>query len=154
MKLSLNQCKDKLKNAGIRVTPQRLAIYHFLTDTAIHPSAETVYRNIKHNYPCISFDTVNRTLVSFNKKGIIKLVESGFGPRRYDASLKLHYHFRCIACHKIIDFECPYYDKIDIPAEISKKFHVLHQEIVLKGLCSECIKKKLSAQQRNMTKSR
>ncbi len=101
-----------------------------------------VYNRLKKNFPNISFDTVNRTLLCLLDKGLIRLVESGNGPRRFDADLNRHHHFRCCGCKKIIDFDCSEYDSISIPEDILSKFKVFRQEIVLEGLCSDCISKK------------
>jgi len=41
-----------------------------------------VYQEVKKEFPNISFDTVNRTLLVLLGKGLVKMVESGYGPRR------------------------------------------------------------------------
>lgn len=135
-------CKEKLENGKFRITPQRLSIFRCLMESDSHPSAEMIYNKVKKEYPNISFDTVNRTLLSLLEKGFIQMVESGHGPRRFDAELRLHYHFRCLYCKRIFDFDCPSYDKIEIPEEIKKRFKVLRQNIVIEGICSECFRNK------------
>lgn len=134
-------CKEKLEQSGFRVTPQRLSIFCHLLESKDHPSAEMVYDQVKEEYPNISFDTVNRTLLGFVDKELIKLVESGYGPRRFDADLNQHYHFRCRNCKKIIDFNCLEYNQIKIPEYITRRFKVLRQEIILEGICPDCLKK-------------
>ena len=134
-------CQEKLEDKGFRITPQRLGIFHFLVETESHPSAEMVYQEVRKKYPNISFDTVNRTLLCFYRKGLIKMVESGHGPRRFDANLRQHYHFRCMYCKRIIDFTSKEYDDIKVPADIRKKFKVLSQKIILEGICKECLKR-------------
>ena len=141
MEKTSKHCKEKLENNGFRITPQRLSIFSFLVETKSHPSAETVYREIKKEFPNISFDTVNRTLLALMDKGLIKMVESGYGPRRFDANLKQHYHFRCLKCKSMIDFQSGEYDNISVPEKIKKRFKVLKQEIILTGICPECVEK-------------
>lgn len=138
MKNTIDYCKKKLEDKKFRITPQRLSIFCFLVESDIHPSAEKVYKKVRKDFPNISFDTVNRTLLSLVDKGLIKLVEGGHGPRRFDANLKPHYHFRCLYCRRIIDFECDAYDQIKIPDEIKDKFYVLKQKILLEGICNGC----------------
>ncbi len=135
-------CKEKLEDNGFRITPQRLSIFRCMVDSDSHPSAEKVYKSVKKEYSNISFDTVNRTLLCLLEKGLIKKVEGGHGPRRFDANLKPHYHFRCIFCKSIIDFECSAYDNIAIPEDIKKRFKVLKQKIILEGICPTCLDKK------------
>ena len=109
-----------------------------------HPSAEMVYHRIKREFPNMSFDTVNRTLHCFSEKGLIRKVESGYGPRRFDANLKKHYHFRCCKCKQIIDFVCREYDNIKIPEDVARRFKVLKQEIILEGICPDCLSKNMA----------
>jgi Fur family peroxide stress response transcriptional regulator len=134
-------CQEKLKDYDFRITPQRLNIFRFLVESDSHPSAEMVYRQVRKEFPNISFDTVNRTLLRLSSKGLIKMVESGHGPRRFDANLKQHYHFRCINCKRIIDFSSEDYDNVKVPKDIRKRFYVLNQKIVLEGICQECLKR-------------
>jgi len=101
-----------------------------------------VYQKVKKEFPNISFDTVNRTLLCLSEKGLIRMVESGYGPRRFDADLKNHYHFRCCKCKRIIDFDCTEYDNIKVPEDVTKRFKVFRQEIILEGICSDCIQKR------------
>lgn len=142
MKDTYLYCKEKLEEKGLRITPQRLSIFCCLVNTKSHPSAEVVYKTVRKQFPNISFDTVNRTMLCFLENGLIKMVESGYGPRRYDADLKQHYHFRCLECKKIIDFESPEYDNINIPEDIKKRFKVYNQKIILEGICPDCLKRK------------
>ena len=132
-------CRKKLEEDGFRITPQRLRIFRFLVESDSHPSVDMVYKEVKKEFSNISFDTVNRTLLKLYQKGLIKIVESSHGPRRFDANLKQHYHFRCIYCKRMIDFTSREYDNIKIPKDIRKRFKVLNQKIVLEGVCSECL---------------
>ncbi|MFQ5722473.1 MAG: Fur family transcriptional regulator, partial [Candidatus Aminicenantales bacterium] len=45
---------DKLRKAGFRITPQRLAIIDFLQGNKNHPSALAIFQNIRKQYPTIS----------------------------------------------------------------------------------------------------
>lgn len=141
MKNTLLCCKEKLENNGLKITPQRLKIFCCLVNSDSHPTAEFIYKKVRKDFPNISFDTVNRTLISLVDKSIARIIEGGYGARHFDANLKHHYHFRCIRCKRIIDFECPEYDNIDIPKDIRDKFMVTKQEIVLEGICPECLEK-------------
>ena len=139
MKNTSLYCKEKLENNGFRITPQRLNIFCCLVGSDSHPSAEIIYQQVRKEFPNISFDTVNRTLLCLSEKGLINKVEGGHGPRRFDANLKPHYHFRCIYCKKIIDFESSEYANIKIPEDIKKNFKVLRQKIILEGICPTCL---------------
>jgi len=134
---------QKLKKAGLKITPQRIAILSELADNYEHPTADAIYQKIKLKLPNISFDTVNRTLIAFAQSGVIKIAEGQDRARRYDPMTKPHHHFHCIRCNKIIDFENKEYDKIKLPESITKKHQVSSQKIVLEGICQDCKNKKI-----------
>ena len=129
------------KENGLKITPQRTAIYQELLKAKDHPSADIIYRRLVKKIPNISFDTVNRTLATFSKIGIANVVEGYGQPKRYDPNIDTHHHFRCIQCNNIIDFHNKTYDAITVPQEIQKQFTVWNKKVVLEGLCNKCKKK-------------
>jgi Fur family peroxide stress response transcriptional regulator len=130
----------KSKEHGLKITPQRTAIYQELLKAKNHPSADDIYKRIVKKIPNISFDTVNRTLLTFSKIGITNVVEGYGQAKRYDPDMDIHHHFRCIQCGSIIDFHNKEYDNITVPEEINKEFTVISKKVVLEGLCSKCRK--------------
>jgi len=144
----IEQLEEKLRNfkkicrkRGMKITPQRVAIYKELSSSNKHPSASTIHRKIKRYYPNISLGTVNSTLLVFAKIGLARVVESSGDPKRFDPNLEPHHHFRCIKCGKIIDFQSSMYDDIAVPVEIEEKFVVLGKKVRLDGLCDRCKRK-------------
>jgi Fur family transcriptional regulator, peroxide stress response regulator len=129
-----NLCRSR----GLRVTPQRLAVYRELIETHEHPSAEWVHRRLREKYPNISLDTVNRTLLTLARIGAAFIVEGGGDAKRFDAGIEPHQHFRCVACRKVIDFHYEAFDKIETPDAISH-LKVLRKTVYFEGLCDECI---------------
>ena len=130
----------KSKENGLKITPQRTAIYGELLKAKDHPSADDIYKRIVKKIPNISFDTVNRTLLTFSKIGITKVVEGYGQAKRYDPDMDLHHHFRCVRCGRIIDFHNKDYDDIPVPEEINRQFTVTSKKVVPEGLCGKCKK--------------
>jgi Fur family peroxide stress response transcriptional regulator len=128
----------KAKENGLKITPQRTAIFQELLKAKDHPTAEGIHKRIVRKIPNISFDTVNRTLSTFSKIGIIMVVEGYGQAKRFDPDLGLHHHFRCVRCGDIIDFHSKDYDDIAVPAEICHRFTVTGKKVVLEGLCGTC----------------
>src|SRR4030066_1866053 len=126
------------KENGLKITPQRSAIYQELLKAKDHPSADMIYQRIVKKIPNISFDTVNRTLLTFSKIGITNIVEGYGQPKRYDPDIDKHHHFRCIQCNNIIDFYNKEYDNITVPEKINKQFTVINKKVILEGLCNKC----------------
>ncbi len=123
---------------GLRITPQRAAVYRALSGSADHPSTSGVYRSVRRSLPNISFDTVYRTLITFNSKGVIKMVEGTSDEARFEPDLESHHHFRCVECREITDFTDSSLDNIEVPVEISSKFTVTSKRVVLEGSCRSC----------------
>ena len=122
----------------LKITPQRVAIYRALIQSDRHPTADLMFRTVKEEFPNISFDTVNRTLLTFAAIGLVDVVEVFGGPKRFDPDVSDHHHMHCMVCGKIIDFENEDYNHLEVPEEIAGVFQVVHKRVVLKGLCRTC----------------
>lgn len=138
--IDLRKFREKCAEHDLKVTPQRTAIYKELLRSKEHPTADLIYKKVREKLPNISFDTVNRTLITFSKLGIIRIVEGYGEAKRFDPDLEPHHHFRCIRCSGIIDFKEKTFDEIDIPNKISKQFRIIHKKVVLEGICEACQK--------------
>ena len=126
------------RTSGLKVTPQRVAIYKELISTDEHPSAERLYGKVRKVFPNISLDTVNRTLLTLSEIGAASIVEGSGDAKRFDGDSGRHQHFRCVECKKIIDFHHKAFDDIKVPASIAKKFTVLRKTVYLEGICDMC----------------
>ena len=91
---SLDFFYRRSKEHGLKITPQRIAIYQELLKAKDHPCADDIYKRIVKKIPNISFDTVNRTLLTFSKIGITNVVEGYGQSKRYDPDLNTHHHSR------------------------------------------------------------
>jgi len=137
-KNDLDEFINKCKSFGLKITPQRIAIYQEVLVSSNHPSAEAIYRNIKDTHPNISFDTVNRTLLTFADMGLIQIVEGSGDARRFDINTEQHHHVRCTKCGSITDFYWEKYNNLEIPEEIHEKFSVNKIRVVIEGICNSC----------------
>jgi Fur family peroxide stress response transcriptional regulator len=136
---------DRCRKQGLKVTPQRLAIYNLLMESTDHPSADWIYRKITTTWPTISFDTVNRTLLTFAEIGVIDMVESYSLSRRFDSQISNHHHLHCIKCGQIFDFCDSSFDELQLPDHINGKFTVTGKRMVISGICADCAEKKAAS---------
>ncbi len=123
---------------GLKVTPQRLAVFEELIKTDEHPSAEMLWERVRVVLPTISLDTVNRTLLTLTKIGAAFIVEGSGDAKRYDGGREDHQHFRCVECKRIIDFHHEAFDEIEVPPEIGRRFTVLRKTVYFEGICDKC----------------
>jgi Fur family peroxide stress response transcriptional regulator len=129
---------QKFRELGLKATPQRLAIYNEISNSSAHPSADYIYKKLNKKFRGLSFDTVNRTLLTFVETGLVRLVEGGGDTRRFDPHLEQHHHLRCIKCFQIIDFQSKHYDDIKVPSKYLHGFKLVSKKVILEGICQKC----------------
>jgi Fur family peroxide stress response transcriptional regulator len=97
--------REILKEKGLKVTPQRVAIYDAIISLKNHPTAENIIEYIKINHPNISVGTVYKVLDSLVEHELLKKVKTEKGIMRYDAVLSNHHHLYCTDTERIEDYE-------------------------------------------------
>jgi Fur family peroxide stress response transcriptional regulator len=137
---ALGDFERACRTHGLSITPQRTAIFRELVTSGEHPSAVAIFRRVREYYSNISLDTVNRTLLTFHEIGLAKIVESSGDPKRFDPNLTPHHHFRCVRCGKIVDFENPSYDALEVPQALKEKYVIREKRVHLEGFCDACRK--------------
>ncbi len=135
---AMDDFRHRCRMAGLKITPQREAVYRCLTETDEHPSAEMVYERVRAQMPHISLDTVNRTLLTFSEIGAAFVVEGTGDVRRFDGNMANHQHFKCMKCKRIIDFHHEAFDNIPVPEGLGEKFELLRTTVYLEGICDRC----------------
>ncbi len=126
-----------LRDHGLQVTYQRLAIYQALYFTKEHPSAEVIYQQVKKRFPMISLGTVYKTLEKFYEVGLIQKVSPVTEVARYDAMTGPHHHMVCLECQSIQDIEDTAGEQ-QISVPVKNGFQVVRQQVVLQGYCPGC----------------
>jgi Fur family peroxide stress response transcriptional regulator len=116
----LDQIRENLKHKGLKITPQRIAIYEAVLKLNNHPTAENIIDYIKKNHPNISVGTIYKVLDSLVENDLLKKVKNEKDVMRYDAIMQRHHHLYCSETDKIEDFDDPELDKI-ITEYFSKK---------------------------------
>ena len=135
----LRELRDLSRQIGLKLTHQRLVIFHVLSSMLDHPSAEDVFEEVKKRIPTIAFDTVYRTLSLFERYGLISKVNYLNGRTQYDPVTERHCHFICTRCRKIEDFHWAEVDQLQIPKETKLWGSIKNKYVELRGLCQECL---------------
>jgi len=110
--MKTDKFREHLKEKGLKVTPQRVAIFEAVVNLKNHPTAENIIDYIKVKHPNISVGTVYKVLDSLVGNGLLKKVKSENDIMRYDAVLHHHHHLYCSETERIEDFEDPNLDKL------------------------------------------
>jgi len=95
---------NKLKDKGLKITPQRVAILRAIISMENHPSAEQVIAQIRKTHPNIATGTVYKVLDVLEGNGIIERVKTDDDIMRYDAVLDNHHHLYCIKTNRIENY--------------------------------------------------
>lgn len=131
----------KYKGKGLRLTPQRIAILKFLEGNTAHPTAEDIYREIRKDYPTISFATVYNTIQTLKGNGDILEITIDPTRRHYDPNTNPHHHIICLDCNAIRDVFVDYSEVLKLPMQILRKFKTVGNHVDFYGLCKKCLKK-------------
>jgi len=103
--------REQLKSKGLKVTPQRVAIYEAVAELHNHPTAENIIEYIKTNHTNISVGTVYKVLDSLVENNLLRKVKNEKDIMRYDAIMSHHHHLYCSETDRIEDFEDPQLDQ-------------------------------------------
>jgi Fur family transcriptional regulator, peroxide stress response regulator len=127
-----------LREAGVKLTCQRLEIIGRLVSAHGHPSVAEVFESVKTSIPTISLDTVYRTMKTLAELGLIHPVGFSRDGIRFDADLTPHHHFLCAKCGQARDFVCPELDRIPIPDVVHEIGTVRGSRVEVRGICANC----------------
>lgn len=129
---------EVLSARGIRVTPQRLAVYKVLKEKR-HASAEEIYEEVRDEFPMMSFATVYSILELFKEKGLANELRIDFDRSTFDIRTERHHHFLCKLCGRIYDVDlqpCKPLRTGNVNGHIIEDFQGYFY-----GVCKECQKR-------------
>lgn len=138
----MDQLKDGLRRAGVKLTHQRLEIFHEVAASEEHPDAETIFKAVRRRMPTVSLDTVYRTLWLLIDLGLLATLGPPLGRARFDANLDPHHHFVCTKCGLTRDFTSQDLDRLKIPDSVQRMGRVEVARVEVRGLCTQCSKHK------------
>jgi Fur family peroxide stress response transcriptional regulator len=130
---------ERLREKGLRVTQQRIAVLEYLCSTPTHPTAEQIGTAVNRAQPTTSRASVYNVLHSLKERGLIEELVFDDAVARYDANLGPHHHFVCTRCGSVHDVP---FDAV--PAPLKRRLSTGHTvesvEITLRGTCPGCAK--------------
>lgn len=128
----------QLRDAGLRVTPQRLALHRILAASHRHVTAEALLREAASDLPGLALPTVYSTLELFADLGVIRRVAAP-GAARYDTDASPHDHFTCTRCGVLIDLDTSASRAVARRAAEAGGHRVDSATVVVSGRCADCI---------------
>ncbi|MBD1911901.1 MULTISPECIES: Fur family transcriptional regulator [unclassified Leptolyngbya] len=128
---------ELLKAKGLRVTPQRFAVYANLCGRGDHPTAEQLLTDINQDVPIASQATIYTALQALQNVGLVREVLLEEGVARYDANVHPHHHFRCRCCGEIEDIAWEVFQGVNLSA-LRPGLKAEQYEVAVQGVCDRC----------------
>ena len=131
-----DSCIAALREAGLKITPQRMAVVECLIGDVTHPTANELYERLRERFPSMSVATIYNTLSALDAIGRCRRLDLG-GPSRFDPNVQVHDHALCERCGAMRDIDRP-----SEPAQPALQalpgFMVERVERIYRGVCAQC----------------
>jgi len=136
---SQDHLRAAFRAAGRRLTSQRRLILEVLEKSEEHLDAERLYGQAKTHSPSISLATVYRTLAVLKEMGLVEEHRLGEEHSHYESVRRgPHYHFTCLKCGKVIEFDTPLVAQIEQTLNQQEGVRVTSAHLHLSGYCAHC----------------
>jgi Fe2+ or Zn2+ uptake regulation protein len=130
-----------LKQAGLKMTAQRIAIVKLFAGEDTHPTAQDLFERLRPDFPSMSFATVYNTLDALVSAGLSGTLRLG-GAARFDPNVAAHHHAVCDRCGNVRDVPAetlvPTAKAVERLRKEANGFSVRAIERVYRGLCAKC----------------
>ena len=128
-----------LRDRGLRVTAQRLAILRAIAD-APHVTADVVADAVRREIGTISIQAVYDALGTLTETGLLRRIQPAGSPARYEDRVgDNHHHLVCRVCDRMVDVDCAVGDAPCLTAVEDLGYEVDEAEVIYWGRCPECL---------------
>ena len=133
-----DQLTTLFREQGLRVTPQRQAIFRLLQDDGTHPTVESLFDRARTEMPTISLKTVYQTVHDLEGLGEVTVLDLGTGSVRVDPNVEdEHHHLVCTVCGRVRDLAVDF-DGLSVPLRFRRDFTVDEVQVIFRGRCEHC----------------
>lgn len=122
----------------MKYSRQREQILEYVKSVMTHPTAETVYNEVRKQNSNISLGTVYRNLDKLSNDGYLLRIKMANGKDRFDGNTNKHYHAVCTECGKMYDIFEDYFESIDKTVSSKLDCRVLSHDIIFNIICPDC----------------
>ncbi len=126
------------REQGLRVTPQRQAIFRLLEGDDSHPTVESLFDRARADMPTISLKTVYQTVHDLEALGEVRVLDLGTGSVRVDPNVEDdHHHLLCTTCGRVRDLPVDF-SGLNVPIRYRRDFTVDDVQVIFRGRCDNC----------------
>ena len=145
MKIGKPQIEERMdhlervcRDAGVKLTHQRMEIFREVALSGDHPDAEAVFLGVRRRIKSLSLDTVYRALWLLSDLGLITTLGAPRERTRFDANLTRHHHFVCSECGSTRDFYSDEFDELRAPDSVKTLGRIEETHVEVRGVCRAC----------------
>lgn len=139
------QCDDRhaafaeqLRNAGLRVTAQRLAALSWLSSHP-HASADEIRTGVQGQLGSVSTQAVYGVLAACMGAGLVRRIDPAGSSGRFECRVgDNHHHVICRNCGHVEDTDCVIGERPCLTPADNHGFVVDEAEVLFWGLCPRC----------------
>jgi Fur family ferric uptake transcriptional regulator len=132
-----------LKDAGHKLTPQRLMIVAALRHAGEHLTAQDVHQRVRQEYPYVDLSTVYRTLAVLREMHLVTETDMGTGDHSYEwIESDRHHHLICRTCGSTASLPHPYLENLGAEVLDERGFRMDLDHVALFGICAACLASK------------
>ncbi len=129
-----------LRDHGLPVTAQRLAIAEVLLQSERHLSADDVATELSTRQSGIGLATIYRTIELLLKSGLLVERDFGEGFRRFEPARDIphHEHLLCTVCGTVHEFRDERLERMTTLVAEANGFARQRHRLVIYGVCDAC----------------
>jgi Fur family ferric uptake transcriptional regulator len=132
------QPADQLREKGLRVTAQRLAVLKAVTEQP-HVTADTVTEVARAEVGAISLQAVYDALGALAEAGLIRRIQPAGSPALYETRVSdNHHHAICRSCGRVSDVDCAVGETPCLTAADDLGYAIDEAEVIYWGHCQHC----------------
>lgn len=138
MMSTATQWSEALRERGLRVTRQRLAVLEAVA-THPHQPAEAVHAAVARQLPEITVQSVYTVLHDLTAQQLVRRFDPPGAAACYETRTEdNHHHAICTVCGRIEDVDCIHGEApcLEAPARLGMKIEVA--DVVFRGVCARC----------------
>lgn len=132
------ELETRIRDAGLRVTGQRLAVLEALEGLP-HADADAVNRRVQASLPGFSLQATYVVLNALTGAGLLRRIEPAGSPARYERRVDdNHHHVVCTGCGAVEDVDCVHGAAPCLAPSSTGGFTISTAEVTFWGLCPDC----------------
>jgi Fe2+ or Zn2+ uptake regulation protein len=136
--MSVDQ-SDLLRERGLRVTAQRLAVLRAVSDRP-HLTADAVAEAVRGEIGSISGQAVYDVLAVLTERGLLRRIQPAGSPARYEDRVgDNHHHLICRSCDRMVDVDCAVGETPCLTAADDSGYEIDEAEVIYWGRCPDCV---------------